>query len=136
MAATHVFVNCKVFILFSEFPADYSGSLEAILDILNTFKSDRIELEVASSGCGQISESDINLADAVDGLSFFYYFFFSVIRPLHFFLIQALLDKLTFTELQTEHSLLNFTGIYMYIRYFVASDLCFFSINGIHCSSP
>jgi len=47
--------------------ADYSGTLEAILDILNGFKSDRIELEIANSGCGQISESDINLADAIDG---------------------------------------------------------------------
>ena len=57
--------------IYFHFAADYSGSLEAILDMLNEFKSDRIELEVANSGCGQISESDINLADAIDGLYFF-----------------------------------------------------------------
>eukprot|EP00795_Rhopilema_esculentum_P003280 gene3282-1612_t len=48
--------------------ADYGGSLEAILDILKAFKSEMIDLEVVSSGFGQITEGDINLADAVKGI--------------------------------------------------------------------
>eukprot|EP00794_Sanderia_malayensis_P020380 gene20380-22389_t len=48
--------------------ADYSGSLEAVLDILNSFKSDKIDLEVASSGVGQISENDVRMAEATKGV--------------------------------------------------------------------
>ena len=57
------------------FTADYSGSLEAIIDIINAFKSDHIELEVVSSGVGQISENDLNIAEAVKGTIFLFYKF-------------------------------------------------------------
>ncbi len=50
------------------FPADYSGSLEAVVDILNSFKSDQIQLEVTSSGVGQISENDIRMAETTKGI--------------------------------------------------------------------
>ena len=65
----------QIYNIANLFAADYSGSLEAILSILNSFKSDYIELEVASSGCGQIGESDINLAEAIGGSLIFYFIF-------------------------------------------------------------
>ena len=72
------------------FTADFSGSLEAIIDIINAFKSDHIELEVASAGVGQISESDLNIAEAVKGTIFLFYI---LSDHLHNVLLTTLLTK-------------------------------------------
>ncbi len=44
--------------------ADTQGSVEAIVDSLNQIKSDKVSLEVVSSGVGNISETDVSLASA------------------------------------------------------------------------
>lgn len=42
--------------------ADVKGSLEAVLNALSRIKSDKVSIEVVSSGVGEISESDVTLA--------------------------------------------------------------------------
>ncbi len=44
--------------------ADVQGSVEAIEQILNTIKNDEVALEYITSGVGNISESDIKLAES------------------------------------------------------------------------
>ena len=48
--------------------ADVQGSVEAIRDMLNKVESDKAELEIMSSGVGQITEGDVRLAAASKGL--------------------------------------------------------------------
>jgi translation initiation factor IF-2 len=44
--------------------ADTQGSVEAIVDSLNQIESDKVTLEVISSGVGNITETDVSLASA------------------------------------------------------------------------
>lgn len=44
--------------------ADVQGSIEAIEQILGTIKSDEVELEYVATGVGNISESDVKLAES------------------------------------------------------------------------
>lgn len=48
--------------------ADKQGSLEAIEDALEKFNSDGEHVKVVSSGTGDISESDVKIADATKGI--------------------------------------------------------------------
>jgi translation initiation factor IF-2 len=47
---------------------DVQGSAEAITDMLNKVATDEVKVKVVSSGVGGITESDINLALASDGI--------------------------------------------------------------------
>ena len=55
------------FILFADCVGDVDGSIEAISDALQTFKSRKISLNVLSADVGAISENDIKLADTFKG---------------------------------------------------------------------
>jgi len=46
---------------------DVDGSLEAILDILETYNSPHCQLHLLSYGVGSINESDIEMAATFDG---------------------------------------------------------------------
>lgn len=48
--------------------ADVQGSVEAITDMLGKIESDEVRIKVVSSGVGGITETDINLALASDGI--------------------------------------------------------------------
>jgi translation initiation factor IF-2 len=50
--------------------ADVRGSLEACLDALNGLTGDQVKINVIHSGCGGITESDVQLAVASKGLIF------------------------------------------------------------------
>ncbi|XP_074644008.1 uncharacterized protein LOC141900831 [Tubulanus polymorphus] len=47
---------------------DVAGSVEAILDTLDTYQSEQCHLDIIHYGVGSISETDINLAKSFDGL--------------------------------------------------------------------
>ncbi|XP_076045082.1 mitochondrial translation initiation factor 2 [Oratosquilla oratoria] len=47
--------------------ADVDGSVEAILDVLDTYHSDECKLEVISYGVGAVTENDIVMAKSFDG---------------------------------------------------------------------
>lgn len=47
---------------------DVAGSVEAILDVFNTYGSDdKCQLSVVHYGVGPITETDLEMADAFDG---------------------------------------------------------------------
>ncbi|XP_067932063.1 translation initiation factor IF-2, mitochondrial-like isoform X2 [Watersipora subatra] len=48
--------------------ADVDGSLEAILSCLETYSSDLCEMEILSSGVGEVGQNDVELAEAFDGI--------------------------------------------------------------------
>uniref|UniRef100_A0A8C8RBM5 Translation initiation factor IF-2, mitochondrial n=1 Tax=Pelusios castaneus TaxID=367368 RepID=A0A8C8RBM5_9SAUR len=47
---------------------DVDGSVEAILNVLNSYTADECELDVIHFGVGDVSENDINLAEAFKGV--------------------------------------------------------------------
>src|SRR5208283_4741109 len=47
---------------------DVQGSAEAIRDVLGKIATDEVKIKVVSSGVGGITESDVNLALASDGI--------------------------------------------------------------------
>jgi len=51
------------------FAGDVDGSLEAILDILQTYNSPHCQLHLLSYGVGNITESDIEMAATFNGNS-------------------------------------------------------------------
>ena len=61
---------CKGYLynhLCFNFSADVNGSLEAILDAIKTYKSDKPKLSVVSSGVGPVTENDIRLVEPFKG---------------------------------------------------------------------
>ena len=54
-----VYFNCT---------GDVDGSLEAILDILETYNSPQCQLHLLNYGVGNISESDIEMAATFNGM--------------------------------------------------------------------
>ena len=46
---------------------DVDGSLEAILEVLETYHSDHVKLVLVASGVGVVSPTDVNLAHAFKG---------------------------------------------------------------------
>lgn len=64
---------------------DVDGSLEAILDTLDTYNSKKCRLDLIHYGVGSITESDVELAEAFKGKEllviyriFWLYFFFKL----------------------------------------------------------
>lgn len=49
------------------YPADVNGSLEAILDAINTYKAEKPKLSVVSSGVGPVTENDIRVLEPFKG---------------------------------------------------------------------
>ncbi|RDD42981.1 Translation initiation factor IF-2, mitochondrial [Trichoplax sp. H2] len=47
---------------------DVTGSVEAVIEAIQTFKSNAIEIKILESGVGPIVESDIELADSFQGM--------------------------------------------------------------------
>jgi len=56
-------INCS----YVDRTGDMDGSLEAILDILETYNSPHCQLHLLSYGVGNISESDVEMAATFDG---------------------------------------------------------------------
>ncbi len=48
--------------------ADFNGTLEPVINSLNEIKNDEIELEILQASIGDISESDVMLAEASDAV--------------------------------------------------------------------
>lgn len=58
-----------VFISFFDFfTADVDGSLEAILDTMDTYNSVKCELDLVHYGVGNITETDVELAESFNGV--------------------------------------------------------------------
>lgn len=53
---------------------DVTGSVEAVIEAIQTFKSDDIMIKIIESGVGPITESDVELADSFEGAYDFRYF--------------------------------------------------------------
>ena len=51
------------------FTGDVHGSIEAILDTLSTFDSKLCKLDLVSHGVGEVTEHDIQMAEAFNGKS-------------------------------------------------------------------
>jgi translation initiation factor IF-2 len=50
------------------FPGDVDGSVEAILDVLETYGGNTVcKLDLVHYGVGNVSETDVELADAFKG---------------------------------------------------------------------
>jgi translation initiation factor IF-2 len=47
---------------------DVDGSLEAILDVLETYDSKQCRLDIIHYGVGALTESDVNLAEPFNGM--------------------------------------------------------------------
>ncbi|EDO39327.1 predicted protein, partial [Nematostella vectensis] len=50
--------------------ADVHGSVEAIVDALKTYKSDKIKMSILNAGVGPVTESDVKMADSFRGIVF------------------------------------------------------------------
>ncbi len=48
--------------------ADFNGTLEPVINSLNEIKNDEIELKILQASIGDISESDVMLAEASDAV--------------------------------------------------------------------
>lgn len=59
----------------SLFTGDVDGSVEALLDVLETYSSSLCKLDVVHFGIGNITVSDIELAEAFQGIRMNYIIF-------------------------------------------------------------
>lgn len=56
-------------LIYYYFSGDVDGSVEAILDVLDTYNSNsQCKLDVVHYGVGNVNENDIELAEIFDGL--------------------------------------------------------------------
>lgn len=53
---------------------DVDGSVEALLDVLETYTGSLCKLDVVHYGVGNVTVSDIELAEAFQGIKVNYYF--------------------------------------------------------------
>jgi len=73
ITASMHFVHCYIEMLFSIIcvcvycTGDVDGTLEAILDILETYDSPHCQLHVLSYSVGNVTETDIDMAATFDG---------------------------------------------------------------------
>lgn len=56
------------------FSGDVDGSVEAILEIYETYKSEKCQFDVVTFGIGPITENDLELAELAKGMHFIIYF--------------------------------------------------------------
>ena len=67
----HRFLQALTFpYAFLSFSGDVSGSLEAIINIVSSFVSRDLKLNVITAAVGNVNENDLNMADTFDGKYF------------------------------------------------------------------
>lgn len=67
MFSAHFISQFKFRMFFSTFVADVSGSLEAIVNVLNNYHSPDLTLTIIHAAVGAVNENDLKMLQSSDG---------------------------------------------------------------------